>query len=147
MRDERGERIFNEQDLAAFRVMKKAIAGGRSTEDAAKQAVVLLNNERELRTMEGETLSENDRQLMHRMAEQIVTLTNHSEAQAQELHEVNRRLSAIMAKLNSLEAPPVEAEQTATQAASGVTEEVARKESYEEQPAKKPGLFSRLFKK
>ena len=131
MRDERHERIYNEQDLAAFRHMKKLISAGRSTLDAGKQAATLLNNEREVRTQQGEILVQDDRQLIRHMAEQLDTLTQHLEQlqteRANEQREFQFKMGQILAKLNALDAPKEEAEEV------------------EEQP--KTGVFSRWFRK
>lgn len=105
MRDDKGERLFSDADLAAFQSMKKALAAGRTTAQAAQDAAALLNSQREVMAQEGDVLALNDRELMRNMAVELTELRELTEKQALEQYETNRRLSAIMATLKRLEAP------------------------------------------
>lgn len=132
MRDDKGERLFTDADLAAFQAMKKALAGGRTTDEAARDAAALLNSQREVMAQEGDVLAQNDRELMRMMAAELKAQRDHNERQALELYEVNRKLSSIMATLKRMEAPVEETPH----------EDVVKTPD----PAPKSGWFARLFK-
>lgn len=117
VKDDKGERIFTEQDLAAFRHLRKLITGGNTMGTAAINAATLLKNNKEIRTQTGEVLANNDRELFMEMANRIETLTKQNEALVEAVHEMRRGQAHIMATLKRLEEP------TKEEVASGVLEE------------------------
>lgn len=70
-RDERGERIFSEQDLAALRHMRKLIAKGSTLAAAGKEAAGLLTQERQARAEAGEIVAAADREVFAAMAQKL----------------------------------------------------------------------------
>ena len=79
-RDERQERLFTQQDIAALKGLRKMISGGRSTQYAAEQTAILLNAEKEARADAGELVVKDDRALFQQMASSIELLTEQIEA-------------------------------------------------------------------
>lgn len=117
VKDDKGERIFTEQDLAAFRHLRKLIIGGNTMNAAAINAATLLKNDKEVRIQTGEVLANNDRELFVEMANRVETLTKQNEALVEAVHEMRRGQAHIMATLKRLEEPVKE------EVASGIIEE------------------------
>lgn len=117
VKDDKGERIFTEQDLAAFRHLRKLITGGNTMDTAAINTATLLKNNKEIRIQTGEVLANNDRELFVEMANRIETLTKQNEALVNAMQEMRRGQVHIMATLKRLEEPSRE------EVASGVIEE------------------------
>lgn len=70
-RDERGERIFSEQDLAALRHMRKLVGKGQTLADAGKAAAGLLTQERQARADAGEVVKAADREVFMAMVQKL----------------------------------------------------------------------------
>jgi len=134
MKDERQERLFNEQDIAAFLQLRKHITGGKTMEEAAKLAATSLINDKAIKSQQGEVLAQNDRSLFIEMTEQISALTKQNQQMIEVIEEMNHRQSHMMAILNQLEASKLE-EKTAVIEVTATSEDKTR------------GFFARLFRK
>jgi len=121
VKDDKGERIFTEQDLAAFRHLRKLITGGNTMDTAAINVATLLKNNKEIRTQTGEVLANNDRELFMEMTNRIEMLTRQNEALVEAVNEMRRGQTHIMATLKRLEEPGRE------EVASGIIEDKATK--------------------
>lgn len=134
MKDERQERLFNEQDISAFIQLRKYITGGKTMEESAKLVATLLINDKSIKSEQGEVLAQNDRSLFIEMNNQIEILTEQNRQMLEVIREMDHRQSHMMAILNQLEASKLE--ETAT-----VVEGTATTED------KPRGFFARLFNK
>lgn len=134
MKDERQERLFNEQDISAFLQLRKHITGGKTMEESAKLVAISLINDKVIKSQEGEVLAQNDRSLFIEMTNQIETLTKQNQQMLEAIGEMNNRQSHMMAILNQMEASKLE-ETAPVVEVTATSEDETR------------GFFARLFRK
>lgn len=137
MTDDKGQRLFTDSDLSAFRHMRALITGGKTMEQAGSLTATLLKNEKSVKSEIGEVMQQNDRTLFKEMANQIKVLTQQNEQMATVIIEMDKKQSHILAALNrleSLEVARLEEVAMVIEVSGGETEE------------KPKGFFARLFK-
>jgi len=137
-KDDKGDRIYTESDLSAFRHLRKLLAGGMTIERAAEQTALLMKGEQETKREAGFTLAKNDGELLREALTEIKELRGMIEAQTAliEARAADDRAERVKER---------QAFQLALQAIEEAKEETAAVEVKEAEV--KPGLFGRLFGK
>ena len=95
-RDERQERLYTPDDIAALKGMRRIISSGNTMVHAAHQTAILLNAEKSVKAEAGEIVVKDDRALFQQMATSITELTEQVESMRREQAIERAHIRAIV---------------------------------------------------